>query len=84
MKTYFVECTVKYRFDEAESKGIEGDESYTYIINALSIRGAKENAVVMAQRDIKNDFLDDEHISYYDILGVDIEDCYETSDDARI
>lgn len=83
MKTYFVSCVVKYKdFDEFGMPIIE-EEGYNYIVHALTERGAKENAVVMAMNDIKNEVPQLDTFPF-DIMGVDIEDCYQTTEDARL
>lgn len=83
MKTYFVSCVVKYKdFDELGFPVVE-EEGYNYIIHALTKREAKENAVIMAQNDIKNEVPGlEEHP--FDIVGVDIINCYQTTEDARL
>ena len=85
MKTYFIECVVNYTdyyLDYyLESKPEHGTENYSFIISANTKIAAEKKAKIMAAKQF-NDELNEfgEPIN----LRIEIEQCYETSEDARL
>jgi len=77
MKTYYVECSVKY-VDDTEGNLINCNEDYSFIIQAKNKKDVKE----IANEEALKEFNEDLNIGFKDISVV-INDCYVTSDDAR-
>jgi len=77
MKNYYVECSITYS-DNSEEEIFVGVEYYSLTLQAKS----KEDAESKAKNKCKELF-DREAEECYSDIKVIIDDCYETSDDAR-
>jgi hypothetical protein len=78
MKIYYVECSVSYS-DNMDEEIYVGAETYSMIINANSKKIAETKAKLEAKKLFMNDLGD----NYTTISDVEIEQSYETSEDAR-
>ena len=76
MKSYYVECSVKYTDPEDGQNGVE---FYSSIIQANTKKIAEKNGKADALK-IFNEEIND---GFYNIT-VDVDVCHETSDDARL
>ena len=76
MKSYYVECSVKYTDPEDGQNGVE---FYSSIIQANTKKNAEKNGKADALK-IFNEEIND---GFYNIT-VDVDVCHETSDDARL
>ena len=81
MKTYFIECVVNYTDYYLESEPEHETESYSFIISANTKNAAEKKAKVMAAKQF-NDELND--CGEVDDIRIEIEQSYETSEDARL
>jgi hypothetical protein len=75
MKNYYVSCSVKYTDPETGQNGVEFYSS-TKQSNSKKIaeKEAKEDALKIFNEELNDGFYN---------ITVDVEECYETSDDAR-
>lgn len=77
MKKFYVECLVNYT-DNTGTMPYNETEYYSYIIESNS----KKVAIEKAKLEAKVQF-DDELNDNFDNITVEIDQCYETTDDAR-
>lgn len=77
MKNYYVECSINYT-DNSDDEIFVGVEYYSLTLPAKS----KEDAEIKAKNKCKELFDREAEDSYTDIK-LNIDNCYETTDDAR-
>ena len=77
MKNYYVECSVTYS-DNSEEEVYVGIENYSMILQANSKKIAETKAKMEAKK-----LFDDDINDGFSNIEIKIEQCYETSDDAR-
>ena len=79
MKNFYIECAVKYT-EFIDGNSVNDTEYYASIISANS----KKIAETIAKKEALDRFNDELNDGCCTNISVEIEDSYETSDDARI
>jgi hypothetical protein len=77
MKHYYAAVNISYS-DSSGEKIIIGEENYSMILQATSIK----DAINTAKREAKKIF-DEEINDCFTNINVNVEECYETSEDTR-
>lgn len=78
MKNFYISCAVKYTDNTSNDESFNDIEVYSFIVSASSKKEAQKNGMIMAVKLFQEDFG-----NIFDNVHCTIDECYETSDDAR-